>query len=526
MASDSLLRVIGDLVKREGRIAKVEAKKVKDKLKAEKEEEPEEEEPEEEEPEDNAGKSEIPKKEPVTKAKSEPDDKEKDPEVDDSEGDTKPTGPDPALVAQIAAIIKQEIEDDKKEKKEKEIKLSGKKEKIDTTPTIEQTIRNKMNFKEAIQMAVTGTSMSEGYEEVVIGILQAENIDGPLGYEPFFEKGKLFVEKGSEKKAAKVLKRSSDINKIPKIVGESIEYMLESGYIKEKSDGNWCVYNEDNEIVQEFDTKTEAKKFLETELENLGNPVGESVETDGRKRGFKEAIRRLTYEKLSQLTKEGAAEFMAAASAAKKEGKKKFKFGGKEYPVTIKVDIPLAKVKESVTVTESNELQAIMALDDEGISAEINRKGQIVVTKKELKKAQSILKKSFKKGGEPNIIGEQEQRSAYNIVKGIRSKLNETVDVDAARELKMYIDNDQQLYKSQLVPIVKNIQRKMKSGKYDHRKAPKLWSYLVDNGAKKYVKEFGGTVKSVFPKDVRDSVAIEFANEYRSEIESQNGEMF
>ena len=173
MASDSLLRVIGDLVKREGRIAKVEAKKVKDKLKAEKEEEPEEEEPEEEEPEDNAGKSEIPKKEPVTKAKSEPDDKEKDPEVDDSEGDTKPTGPDPALVAQIAAIIKQEIEDDKKEKKEKEIKLSGKKEKIDTTPTIEQTIRNKMNFKEAIQMAVTGTSMSEGYEEVVIGILQA-----------------------------------------------------------------------------------------------------------------------------------------------------------------------------------------------------------------------------------------------------------------------------------------------------------------------------------------------------------------
>ena len=41
------------------------------------------------------------------------------------------------------------------------------------------------------------------------------------------------------------------------------------------------------------------------------------------------------------LSKEGAAEFMAAASAAKREGKKKFKFGDKEYPVTIKVDIPL-----------------------------------------------------------------------------------------------------------------------------------------------------------------------------------------
>jgi len=46
--------------------------------------------------------------------------------------------------------------------------------------------------------------------------------------------------------------------------------------------------------------------------------------------------------KARKIKKEGAAEFMAAASAAKKEGKKKFKFGGKEYPVTIKVDIPLA----------------------------------------------------------------------------------------------------------------------------------------------------------------------------------------
>ena len=51
-----------------------------------------------------------------------------------------------------------------------------------------------------------------------------------------------------------------------------------------------------------------------------------------------------SHEKLQveSLEKEGAAEFMAAASAAKKAGKKKFKFGGKEYPVTIKVDIPLA----------------------------------------------------------------------------------------------------------------------------------------------------------------------------------------
>ena len=77
----------------------------------------------------------------------------------------------------------------------------------------------------------------------------------------------------------------------------------------------------------------------------------------------------------------------------------------------------------------------------------------------------------------------------------------------------MYLQND-------------TCQKKMKSGKYDHTRAPKLWMYLVDNGAKQYVKEFGGDVKSQFPKDVRQSVAIEFANEYRAEIESQGGEMF
>ena len=94
---------------------------------------------------------------------------------------------------------------------------------------------------------------------------------------------------------------------------------------------------------------------------------------------------------------------------------------------------------------------------------------------------------------------------------------------DEARELKLYIDNDGDLYRQRLVPIVKNIQRKMKSGKYDHSKAPKLWMYLVDDGAKKYSKEFPG-VK--FDRKVRQYVAQEFADEYKDEIEVQGGEMF
>ena len=308
MASDSLLKIIAGLVRREGRIAKEDAKKAKEALKAEAEEDDEE----EDEDEDPVGDPAPAGKDTATKPEDEeePKDDEEEPE-DDGEGDSKPSGPDPTLVAQVAAIVKKEIEDEEKEKKETEVKLSGKKEKIDTKPKMEQRM-GRMNFREAIRMSVTGTSLTEGFEQVVLGILEDESIKGPLGYEPFFEKGKLFVEKGSEKKATKVLKQSKDINKVPKIVGETKEFQV-------------------------FDDLEDLER-VHQELATT-----EQVDVDGRRKGFREALRRLTYEKIQQLKKEGAAEFMAAASAAKREGKKKFKFGDppKEYPVTIKVDIPL-----------------------------------------------------------------------------------------------------------------------------------------------------------------------------------------
>ena len=310
MASDSLLDVIAGLVKRDGETKKEEKKLVKEKLKAEKvkaeklkAEQEDEEEPEEDEDEAPVGDEEEPEAEP----EDEPLPPEEEPEDD---------GVDPVLVDKVVQKvvghlekIMQKVQDksDAEKFRSGEAKMSGKKEKINTKPKLEQVRKGRMNFREAIRMSVTGTNLSEGFEEVVLGILQDEDIDGPLGYEPFFEKGKLFVEKGSEREAKKALQQSKDINKLPKIIGEVLD----------------------------------PEEYLSME----------AVEVDGRYKGFKEALKRLTYEKLKQLkdeaqipeglNKEDAASFMAAASAAKREGKKKFKFGGKEYPVTIKVDIPL-----------------------------------------------------------------------------------------------------------------------------------------------------------------------------------------
>ena len=50
----------------------------------------------------------------------------------------------------------------------------------------------------------------------------------------------------------------------------------------------------------------------------------------------------------------------------------------------------------------------------------------------------------------------------------------------------------------------------MKRNVYDHEKVIKLWMYLVDDAAKKYVKEFGSVdqdVADMFPKETRQQVA-------------------
>ena len=88
------------------------------------------------------------------------------------------------------------------------------------------------------------------------------------------------------------------------------------------------------------------------------------------------------------------------------------------------------------------------------------------------------------------------------------------------RELELFIMNDQDLYRQMFMPIIMNIVRKMKRGVYNHKLAPKLWQYLVDQGAKKYVQEFGGTVRGTFPKRARQELASDLADEQMEMIKA------
>jgi len=94
-------------------------------------------------------------------------------------------------------------------------------------------------------------------------------------------------------------------------------------------------------------------------------------------------------------------------------------------------------------------------------------------------------------------------------------------DPIAMDELELSVENDGDLYRQQFQPIIKNLQRKIKSGKYNHELAPKLWMYYVDNGAKKYAKENGiSDWHQVFTKKDRMVLAKKLADYHYDEIKN------
>ena len=89
-----------------------------------------------------------------------------------------------------------------------------------------------------------------------------------------------------------------------------------------------------------------------------------------------------------------------------------------------------------------------------------------------------------------------------------------------ASELKLFTENDGDIYQQQTTSILKNLATKMASGKYDHDKAVTMFMYLAESGAKKYAKEMGSPGQAwhdMFPIDVRRIAAAEWRDEFEAE---------
>jgi hypothetical protein len=94
-----------------------------------------------------------------------------------------------------------------------------------------------------------------------------------------------------------------------------------------------------------------------------------------------------------------------------------------------------------------------------------------------------------------------------------------------ARELKIYIDNDGDLYRQQTTSILKNLATKRARGVYKHDLAVKLFGYLVEAGAKKYVKQYdapNAKWHDVFNVATRKAVAEDLARDFEAEAKLGN----
>jgi len=98
-------------------------------------------------------------------------------------------------------------------------------------------------------------------------------------------------------------------------------------------------------------------------------------------------------------------------------------------------------------------------------------------------------------------------------------------DDSLAEELKLFIDNDSQLYRSQTTSIIKALVTRKAKGQYDSKLAQKAFMYLATNGAKKYAKDVGGDPRgwdTMFSVKVRKITAEKLEKDFKAEMDLGN----
>jgi len=155
----------------------------------------------------------------------------------------------------------------------------------------------------------------------------------------------------------------------------------------------------------------------------------------------------------------------------------------------------------------SKEFLESLATDDresayEAFTASVADKLSDALEVRRVELASSIL-------GEPDFVVEEVD-------------IQELQESEAARELVLHADNDEQLYRSSHQPIIKNLQKKKAKGIYDHEKATKLWGYHADRAAQSYHKAHGSPNQKwhhMFSTDDRRKAAKMFADQGKDELE-------
>ena len=68
---------------------------------------------------------------------------------------------------------------------------------------------------------------------------------------------------------------------------------------------------------------------------------------------------------------------------------------------------------------------------------------------------------------------------------------------------------------------LKNLSKKKKKGRYRKNLAQRAFMYLIDDGAKRYVRSYGGNHLDVFPKRQRKQLAKDYVEEFEEIFKNQ-----
>lgn len=142
-----------------------------------------------------------------------------------------------------------------------------------------------------------------------------------------------------------------------------------------------------------------------------------------------------------------------------------------------------------------------------------NKKKKIKQNNKELSEMNNKISKTILN----NLNESKQYKEELNSI----SERNEPADSQAARELKLFIENDALLYENQYLYIVRNMQRKIKKGIFDETKVKDAMIHLVNHGAQKYAREYGDQPWHVmFNMATRKMVAEEMADELIDQLKN------
>ena len=304
---------------------------------------------------------------------------------------------------------------------------------------------------------------------------------------------------------------------------------------KNPENGMFCVYNNEGKKVKEFKSEADATKYATDNHDDLmkkdvdeamgSGAAGLNPNVAG---GMKAAQNTPSYRKyLAKVKsdKEQRDKKLEADRAAKKGKNEEVEEG------TYDSKKALADARKQ---TEKNQ-KARLKQD----KADKKSKNEEVEEVDELKKS-TIMNYKDKAKAQKNDIARRNQsvkgplvgkdadqyikrgKGVDKAAKKLVARQYESVELSEAdkvmiNELFLFITNDAQLYKQRITPLIKNYQKKMKKGIFDQDMAVKGFLYAVNDGIKKYNKEFGaGSMK--LSKQEKEAVATKLLDYYQEEL--------